>query len=80
MKYGEGPPDGFSDSEWRTALHLQGVPPEQLTESQRRLVERPRLWNGRDPHGDLWTARQRREWDAAIYNAMTPLFELDRAA
>ncbi|MDB6076882.1 MAG: hypothetical protein JWO82_629 [Akkermansiaceae bacterium] len=70
MKYGEGPPDGFSRAQWRSALHLQQVPEERLTRAQKELVNRPRLWNGRDPHGDLWTARQRREWDAAIYAAL----------
>lgn len=70
MKYGEGPPDGFTRAQWRSALHLQQLPEERLTRTQRELINRPRFWNGMDPHGDLWTVRQRREWDAAIYRAL----------
>lgn len=70
-------------SQWRSALRLQELPEEQLTRAQRKLVNRRRLWNGVDPHGDLWTARQRRQWDAAIYSALdaeVPEFTLAYAA
>jgi hypothetical protein len=79
MKYGEGPPDGFTHSEWRSALIMQKVPYDKLTRAQRKLLERPRLWNGEDPHGYLWTTSQRWEWDAAIYRAL-PAGEQARAA
>jgi len=67
MQYGDGPPDGFSRAQWRSALQLQTMPEEQLTGAQRELVNRPRLWNGVDPHAPVWSEHERREWDAAIY-------------